>query len=97
MIEINLEQYSNILFVLKEDEAWKFEIFKKGIDWQLLNIRSISVTFDVSKFDTFNEVIFGHNSNICLIFLTKGVWKLETSNVTSSLQLLNMFCISVTL
>ena len=50
----------------------------------------------MSKFDIFNEVNLGHNSNICLIFSTEEVLKWDISKVTKFLQLLNIFCISIT-
>ena len=51
----------------------------------------------MSNFETSNDNIFGHNSNILFIFVADEVLKLDTSIAISCLQLLNIYSIFVTL
>ena len=85
-----------MLLILVKDFTSNEDISNSLIDWQLLNIFCIFVTFDVTKFDTSIDVNFGHNSNILFISVTKEVLKFVIFNSVISLQLLNILCISVT-
>ena len=93
---LNLGHNSNILFILVTKSVLKLERFNFFISLQLLNILCISVTCDVSK--RLGSIIcnFLHDSNIFLILVTKGVWKVDTSKCNNSLQLLNIYSISIT-
>ena len=78
-----------MLFILVTDETSKFDISKLFKFLHLLNIFSIVVTFDVSKFCII-EFKFEQNSNIPSIFSTLLVSKIVKLILFNDEQLANI-------